>query len=254
MPNCSACDHLVPFHKLMTNIPMTNIPKVLLAAPTSTYKQYIFLEWYLHAYTLSYPNSEILIVDNSHDKNYHKELLKMGINVLYCDPSGKTNHEYITESQNMLRDYFLKSKAQYYFSYEVDIFGPRNIIEQLMAAKKDVISAPYFIDYGHKSRLLISYFEQTGEKKWKTIFPEMDKLTAFMDGTVKQTYENGIGCTLIKRHVLEKIRFRIEKFEPGHSDKYFYMDLWESTIHNFIDTSVLVRHFNSDWGLNIDNK
>ena len=229
-------------------------PKVLLAAPTSTYKQYIFLEWYLHAATLSYPNYEILIVDNSHDQNYHKELRKMGINVLYCNPKGKTNHQYITESQNMLRDYFLANKFDYYFSYEVDQFGPPNIIEQLMAAKKDVISAPYFIDHGHKSRLLISYFEQIGEKKFETIFPEMKELANFMDGTIKQTYENGIGCTLIKRHVLEKIRFRIEPFAPGHSDKYFYADLWASTIHSYMDTSVLVRHFNSDWSLNIDNK
>jgi len=232
---------------------MTN-KKVLLSAPTSTYKQYIFLEWYLHASNLSYPNYEIVIVDNSHDEKYHKELLKMGINVLYCNPKGKTNHQYITESQNMLRDYFLKSKAAYYFSLEVDIFPPRNIIEQLMAANKDVISAPYFIDHGHKSRLLISYFEETTKDNWENVFPELPELANFMDGTIKQTYENGIGCTLIKRHVLEKIAFRVEDFSPGHSDKYFYADLWASTIHNWVDTSILVRHFNSDWSLNIDNK
>ncbi len=231
-----------------------NFPKVLLAAPTSTYKQYIFLEWYIHAATLTYPNYEIFIVDNSCDKNYHKELRKMGINVAYYNPKGKTNHEYITESQNMLRDYFLANKFDYFFSYEADQFAPRNIIEKLLMADKDVISAPYFIDHGYKSRLLISYFEQTGEKNYKTVFPEMDKLIKFMDGTIKQTYENGIGCTLIKRYVLEKIRFRIEKFHPGHSDKYFYADLWESGIHNYVDTSILVRHFNSDWNLNIDNK
>jgi len=229
-------------------------PKILLAAPTSTYKQYIFLEWYLHASTLTYPNYEILIVDNSRDKTYHQELRKMGINCFYLDPKDKTNHEYITDSQNMLRTYFLDNNFAYFFSLEVDIFPPKNIIEKLLIADKDVISAPYFIDYGFKSRLLISYFEQTSEKEYKTIFPEMDKLFIFMDGIVKQTYENGIGCTLIKRHVLEKIRFRIEKFSPGHSDKYFYMDLYESTIHSWMDTSILVRHFNSDWGLNIDNK
>ena len=75
-----------------------------------------------------------------------------------------------------------------------------------------------------------------------------------MNGTIKQSYENGIGCTLIKRKVMEQIKFRIEKGQAGHSDKYFYMDLWAKGINNFVDTSVFVRHFNSDWYLNVDNK
>jgi len=233
---------------------MANLPKILLAAPTSTYKNYIFLEWLIHINTLTYPNLNVLIVDNSHDINYHKELRKMGVNVLHCSPKNKTNHEYITESQNMLRTHFLKGNYDYFFSYEVDQFGPCNIIEKLLSANADVISAPYFIDHGYKSRLLISYLKKTGEQSYKTVFPEMDELIKFTDGQIKQTYENGLGCSLIKRHVLEKIKFRIKKGESGHSDKYFYMDLWKNTIHAYMDTSILIRHFNSNWELNIDNQ
>jgi len=38
---------------------------VLLAAPTSIYKEYVLFEWIEHIKRLTYKNIEILLVDNS---------------------------------------------------------------------------------------------------------------------------------------------------------------------------------------------
>lgn len=227
------------------------LPKILLAAPTSTYKDYIFLDWFIHASSLTYKNYDILICDNSHDKNYHKKLQKMGINCLYVSPEGKETRQYIVESQNVLREHFLQYNYDYFFSLEVDVFPPKNIIEKLLSCNKKIVGAPYFWKFGKESCLLISYF--TGDNKVNTHETTLPEAINFVDGTVKQVYENGIGCTLISREIIEKIPFRWEKGNPAYSDTFFYKDLFKKGYKNYMDTSILCKHYNSDWGLNVEH-
>lgn len=231
---------------------MKQQPKILLAAPTSTYKDYIFLEWYLHASTLTYSNYDLLIVDNSRDKTYHEKLKKMGINTLWVNPEGKSCKDYVCESQNMLRDYFLEHDYDYYFSLEVDVFPPRNIIEKLLCAKKQVISATYFWDFGKNSKPLIIYFKQDENEVYRNYYADMSTGLEVVNGEVIQVYAAGIGCMLIERSVLEKIKFRIDPKIDAHSDTPFYMDLYKNKIANYMDTSIVCKHYNSDWFLNID--
>ena len=58
-------------------------PRILIAAPTSIIKRYILIDWYIHIKTFTYSNLDILIVDNSLDENYHKELRWYAAD--YCD-------------------------------------------------------------------------------------------------------------------------------------------------------------------------
>jgi len=228
-------------------------PKILIAAPTSTYKDYIFLEWYLHASTLTYPNYDIVVCDNSHDTNYHKKLQAMGIKTFYVSPENKRCHNYVCESQNLLRDYFLAGDYDFWIILEVDQFPPRNFIEKLLTAKKDIISIPYFYGYGKASEPLLYYFYRDK----KGVFHRNEKIDLpmalqFMDGSIKQVYAAGIGCIMISRDIVEKIKFRIDPDIEGFSDTPFYIDLYNNRINNYIDTSVISRHYNSDWFLNID--
>jgi hypothetical protein len=227
-------------------------PKILLAAPTSTYKDYIFLEWYLHASTLTYSNYDLLIVNNSRDKTYHEKLKKMGINTLWVNPEGKSCKDYVCESQNMLRDYFLEHDYDYYFSLEVDIFPPRNVIEKLLCAKKQLISAPYFYDFGKKSKPLLYCFSQDKNKIYHNYQVDLLQSLEVCNGDVVQVYAAGIGCMLIERAVMEKIKFRIDPKIDAFSDTPFYIDLYNNKIFNYIDTSMICKHYNSDWFQNID--
>jgi hypothetical protein len=229
-------------------------PKVLLAAPTSIFKDYVFLEWYLHASTLTYPNYDIVICDNSLDTSYAPKLRRMGVKTLYVSPRGKTPRQYIAESQNMLREVFLEGRYDYFFSLEVDIFPPRNIIEKLLSCGKPIVSAPYFYDFGIKSKPLVHYFVQKPDGGITTHCANLSEAIDWLDGTVKPIYQSGVGCTLIERSILEKIPFRWESGNNGFSDSFLYYDLtYKLKINNWLDTSILCRHYNSDWFLNPDH-
>jgi hypothetical protein len=136
----------------------------------------------------------------------------------------------------------------------VDVFPTRNIIEKLLSTRKDIVSAPYFYDFGKKSKPLVHYFVQKADKTYTTHCANLYDAIKFMDGNVKPIYQSGIGCTLIKRDIIEKIPFRWESGNQGFSDSFFYYDLtYKAKINNWLDTSVLCKHYNSDWFINPDH-
>ena len=70
-----------------------------------------------------------------------------------------------------------------------------------------------------------------------------------MFGTgVKEIHGCGLGATLIKRSILERFQFWYDLNEPvKHSDVLYYMDLHNAGIPNFVDTDLIVPHYNSKW-------
>lgn len=233
-------------------------PKVLLAAPTSDNKDYCFLDWYTNASTLTYPNYDILLIDNSHNPNYHKELKKYGVNVEWVNPHGMTNKEYITKCQNIIRKRAIDGAYDYFFSLETDIIPPRNVIEKLMSENKNIISVPYFIGQGQESNIITSYFfferQKDGSPAINVFVPDLPQQFEYYNGQVNQSFSNGIGCTLIKTEFLEKFKFRSPKNKKGHSDTYLYEDIWNAKKMNFVDNSMFVKHLNSDWGMIFDHR
>jgi hypothetical protein len=234
-------------------------PKILIIAPTSIYKDYILLEWYLWISSLTYKNYDILICDNSLDTSYYQKLKAMDMPVIHCSPIGKTPREYIADSLNQLRNHFLKGDYEVMVIVEVDVFPPRNFTEKLLCENKDMISAPFFYDFGPKSNILLWYFAQTGilNEHDKPIFTThkadfMQGLN-FMDGEVNQIYQSGIGCTMLKRKVVEKIPFRWEHGKPEFPDSFLYADALKAPFFNYMDTSFLCKHYNSDWSQNPDH-
>lgn len=228
-------------------------PKVLIAAPTSRVKDYVFLDWLLNVKSFTYKNVDILLCDNSVDIKYQQYLNMLGVKTLRVNPEGKNPREYVTESQNLLRSYFLNNDYDYYFSLESDILPPKDVIEKLLMADLDVVSGLYFYNFGAKSNLLLNYFVKEGDKKYRTHNPTLKEALQWVDGSVKQVYECGIGCTLIKRAVLEKIPFRWVLNNNGFSDTHFYADLYKNGYLAFVDTSILCKHKNSSWSNNIDH-
>lgn len=228
-------------------------PKVLLAAPTSFVKDYCFFEWYLNILNFTYPNLDILLVDNSKGKGYAKYLASYSrIEVMHVEPNGRVTQEFITESQNKIREYFLKNDYDYLFSLESDIFPQQpDIIERLMREDVPIITAPYMIGQGRESHLLISYFVKSWVAQNSVFGMVLPMSYSFflMDGGVKDVAQCGIGCTLIKREIMEQFEFRIEKNSPAHSDSFLYSDLYLSGIPAYIHTGCPVEHRNQDWGL-----
>ena len=229
-------------------------PKVLLAAPTSSIKTYCWIDWWLNVKSFTYPDLDILIVDNSVGTANIEYLKTFGVKVLHVEPKNRTTQEFITESQNVIRKELLKGDYDYLFSLESDIFPQKkDVVERLMAHDLPIVSAPYFIGIGKESHLLINYLVKSFVAKNAAFGMNLPNKYGFllMDGTVKQVNQCGIGCSLIKREVIEEIPFRFEKGREAHADSFFYTDLWYHGIPAFVDTSLAVRcfHYNQDWGL-----
>jgi hypothetical protein len=224
-----------------------NNPKVLIATPTSIYKDYVFLDWYTWVSNLTYNNYEILICDNSRDISYYNKLKSLGVPCIHVSPIGKTPRQFMCQSLMKLRDYFLKNNFDIFVSLESDVIPPRNFIEKLISDHKQVVSAPFFYDFGEKSNILLWYFKQTDDKKFETHKANLLEGIMFMDGKVKQIFQSGIGCTMISKEIIKKIPFRWDLSKPEFADSWFFMDMMKQKINNYLDTSFICKHYSSNW-------
>jgi GT2 family glycosyltransferase len=221
--------------------------KILLGTPHNIVKDYCFEDWIERATNLSYPNYDILIADNSPTNKNKKRLMKRGIDAIYIKPKQKANQKFIAESHEALRIQALKHGYEFMLHLESDVFPPQNVIEQLLAAQKSVVSAPYFINHGENSHLMLQDIEAIGTKIRNTMNMDNGIDFNFVDGKVKQVYACGLGCTLIHRSILEKIRFRWEEGAFAHPDSFFAADLHNMGIKQYVDTSIICEHRNSSW-------
>jgi hypothetical protein len=222
--------------------------KVLVAAPTADRKNYCLNEYLSVVSNLTYSNYKTFLADNSETRSNAKMLNRLGVHTKWINPAGKTNIQYIAESHESCREFALHLNFDYMLHLESDIIPPIDIIERLLFHKKEVVSACYFTGFGDKSRLCIQLLEDSGELIRET--QNMDYGIGdmiFMDGTLKQVYGAGLGCTLIHKSVLEKIKFRYQEGVDAHPDTYFYSDLNASGIKQYVDTSILCKHENREW-------
>ncbi len=225
--------------------------KVLLAAPTSAHKNYCIEEWISNAKRFG---SDIFISDNSPGNSNKSLYKKHGINYSWVDPKGKTSVCYITESQNQIREYFLKGDYTHLFFLETDLFPHPSLLTLLYSLDLPVVSAPYFIYKGASTIQMNQEIKVVGKQAITRNYSLKESFN-FTDGNVHQCYSTGFGCTLIKRVVIEALAFRYtgdnltcnEDGSASHSDSFFYSDLQRLKIPAFLYTGSVVRHYNSDW-------
>lgn len=222
-------------------------PKVFIATPHADRKNYC-LEQYIEVInSLTYKNKVVMVADNSDTNKNSKLLTKLGIKNIYIKPKRKSNIQYICESHNSLRSAFLRSDADIFFHLESDIIPPPDIIERLLATRKRVVGAPYFIGEGSDSHLIVQDIEEFGLEMKLT--KRMDDGTDFMymDGKLKKAHTIGLGCIMIDRQTVDKVPFRWEKGVDAHPDSFFSHDLHMLKIPIYCDTSILCEHNNTGW-------
>jgi hypothetical protein len=221
--------------------------KVLVGTPHNEVKNYCFDDFISNATNLTYKHYNIVIADNSKRNKNSKQISKLGVSTIYVKPKQKANQQFIAESHEELRLAALRTNVDYLLHLESDIFPPKDIIERLLVHQLPVVSAAYFIDEGLNSHLMVQEIEDKGDfiRESRNITHGHDIL--LMSGGLQKVYACGLGCTLIHRSVLEKIKFRWEKGAPVHPDTFFAADLNAMEIPQYIDTSILCEHRNSSW-------
>lgn len=185
--------------------------KVLLACTVGDVKSYC-LERYISAIKkLTYPNYDILLVDNSETEDYAKKIASYGI------PVARTKHcklqaESVAVGLNFIREKILKENYDYFFCLEQDVIPPPNIIELLLESKKDIVTGlarHLFIKENNEVFEIALIGINDVNNPGKYVYIDWDSTKKYKAGIIKVDY-CAMTCLLISREVLEKIRFRFE--------------------------------------------
>ena len=231
-------------------------PKILIGVPTYEGKNYCLSQFLDNIKNFSYPKDriEIFFADNSKD-NTNALMLnkKYNIKCFWKDYSDMSMFEKMADSHNQIKRYFLDSEAQYLLHLESDVFPPKDVIEQLLWARKPVVNAMYQVfDASHRQPCikLTNYMHE-----FSRFFDNHKSLDGcyhwWLEGKPQPVFIGGIGCCLMKRKVMKHFGFRYdttltENYPP---DSYFAEDLRAKGIKNYVHTGVVCFHWNrEDWG------
>jgi len=226
-------------------------PKVLVGVVTYEGKDYVWDKVYKNLQNLSYPNYDILVVDNTKDMKYYEKLKKQGVNVVHTK-RGKTSREALTVSQNYIRDVVLNEGYDYLMFIESDLVPPRDIIERLMSHNRLVVGSMYYIGHHWSKKepprpCLFETVKRGDTTRTENINPVRG--WDYFGNGLQLIHGCGFGSTLIKREILEKFKFWYTLEPPiKHSDVLFYMDLHNAGYRAYVDTDIIVPHYNSNWG------
>ncbi len=215
--------------------------KVLVGIPTSSHKEYCLEEFSKGIKKLTYPNKEILLVDNSSNNDYMKKINQQGFNAIK-GPYFDSPVQRISASRNKIISKAIKESFDYIFFLDQDTIPPEDAIERFLrhnkkalcgvcfSRKKSLNNKPYYTPNVYK--IIPSDKE----------LPDMRELTheEIFSNQLHEVISCGGACIFIHKDIFSKIRFRedLTQFE----DRWFCIDLYKNKIPLFCDTSIKCRH------------
>jgi len=228
--------------------------KVLIVVTAYDKKKYIidrFLNSLKEIYysSLNYNTEiEILIVDSSKTPDYAQYITEKGFNVISIEPSEGTK-ETLRDAYNKARDVFLKGDYTHFFSLEQDIIPDPDILNKLLKHKKDICSGLYYL--GKLPCVMVGEVkevppEKRREFRFETHYFKYDFIEEkeLKKGKLIKVFAAGLGCILIRRTILEKIKFKIREGAKGHNDMYFSMDARSMGFDIWLDSKLKCKHYN----------
>lgn len=219
------------------------MPKVLVGCPASDYKGYALERYVKGVKALTYKNFDILLVDNSETDNYFNRIKDLGVPVVK-GPYSDSAKQRIIDSRNILRQKALDEGYDYFFSLEQDVIPPEGAIQRLLRHNKKIVTGIYFT-YQTKNdvtRLVPLIWKKFGKDKLKSVFEK-----EILEPKLMEVGACGLGCVLIHRSVLEKVKFKFDKNYDSFDDIWFCHDSFDSGFKIFADTSVKCKHLIKGW-------
>lgn len=230
------------------------VPKILVFSVTYEGKDYCLDEFITHSSEINYPNYKHIIIDNSNDdgrysRKLRKKLTPLGYDVHKVE-RGNNTREALTRSQNFARQIAIDEGYDYMFSLESDVMCPKDIIQRLMQHAKPVTTGLYHI--GDRSKgirvpciTLAQFNDRIGA--WGTRLLKVEEFAEYTNKGLKQVQAGGFGNCLIRRDIFIKYPFWYDSRFQGHSDIYFFNDLFQRKIPVFVDTDIVSDHQNVNW-------
>ncbi|HLC57784.1 MAG TPA: hypothetical protein VJH95_04380 [Candidatus Nanoarchaeia archaeon] len=217
--------------------------KVLVGCPTSFHKEHCLKQYAEAITTLTYPNYDTLLIDNSKDDAYFEKIKALGIPVIK-GPYFEGARDRIIASRNLLKKHAITRGYDYLLSLEQDVIPPKDIIERMLNHKKKVLSGIYFARNpiaGTIGLIPLAYVVSNHELGK---LPDMRPLNhdELWSNSLLPIVSAGLGCLLIHKDALKQVKFRYEGKE-AFDDRFFFIDLYNLKIQAFADTSIKCRHF-----------
>ena len=223
--------------------------KVLIGCPTADTHKYCVEEYINSVQAINYANKRIVLIDNSKNDDYCYFLKNLGVDViktLYCESA----RERIVKSRNILREMVINENYDYFLSLEQDVIPPREIIEKLISHNKDIVSGIYFsrIKSVKDKTVNVLPLIWSGNLINEYSMSDID-INRVMGNNFLEIKYCGLGCVLISKAVLSKIKFRFDSNYPSFDDLHFCFDARQHGFKIYADTSIKCKHLvlKRDW-------
>lgn len=243
-------------------------PRVLVSSPTAKAKNYCFEDWIGNVLSFTYPNFDVRLFDNTLDDgenaNYLNKIVdeKYGVagnykkfcaynsQVLHNEKGESSVIARMSRSHNDCRGYAISNGYDYLLHLESDVFPPKDVIESLIFDNKDVVGAVFYRDEGRHRCLMAQKRIYCTANVIKCINLTASEDLPYIDGKLHEVASVGLGCVLIKtKKVFSKVKFRHTEGENMHPDSYFSEDCFRNKIKIYLDTNIVCRHENIQWGV-----
>ncbi len=216
--------------------------KILAGVVTHGKKRYA-LDYLLKRLTNQTIPVDILFVVN-HGQDAYATLIRSknidGVKVEEDIDNPKTPAEKIISGRNYIRNYALENDYDYVLFVDSDVMIPNLAAELLIQAEADVAAGAYLniFKLGDKEVLAPVLFRDSGKGECQLFTYEGAALPQIIDIGAA-----GLGCVLVKRNVLEKIKFRtFSNDRTGTDAMAFFVDAREKGFRCRAHTGVKCLH------------
>jgi cellulose synthase/poly-beta-1,6-N-acetylglucosamine synthase-like glycosyltransferase len=222
------------------------LPKILVGAPVYSNKKYVTPYWIDSVKNLTYPNYDVLVVDNSKPSaKFENVFTQNGISIIRSEHHSNP-FQRVAEARQKLNDSAILGSYDYLLSIEQDVMVPTNVLETLLSHDKSIVGAPYIVSsHTDANRRHLDYI--VSASKLDEILDRVDGVDVnewylteeIKDRGLIQVKSCSLGCTLVSTDVLKQIRVRFNSAINRADDSYFFQDCQDKGIPVFLDTSLL---------------